>query len=384
LTGTMAESEIPLKNATLMAIDEINESGGLIGKKIVPIVVDGKSDWPTSAKEAERLIVEEKVKVVFGCWTSACRKTVKPIFEKYNNLLFYPLQYEGLESSPNIIYTGATANQQIIPAIRWSYDNLGKKFFLVGSDYIFPRVANKIVKLVLEALGGTLLGEEYVLLGSNDFSKIAEKIAKTKPDVIINTINGDSNISFMKEIQKLNIWTNKTPVMFFSVGESELQAMKDLSPNLKLEGNYACWNYFQSIDSVANKNFVARFKKKFGENSTINDPMFNGYLGVNLWSTAVKNSLNEDIYKNKRLLYHFAYPSPEGVVSFDRETNHLWKTVRIGKIKKDLQFEIIWSSGRPIRPRPYPETRFSRKEWKQFVEDLYEGWGRHWANVKKI
>ena len=170
----------------------------MLGKKIVPIISDGKSNWSHFAKEAERLIVEEKVSVIFGCWTSACRKTIKPIIEKHNHLLFYPIQYEGLEQSPNIIYTGATPNQQIIPAVKWAFENLGKKFFLIGSDYIFPRTANFIIKDQLKILGGEVLGEEYVSLGSTQFEKTIEKIRQTKPDVILNTINGDSNIAFFQ------------------------------------------------------------------------------------------------------------------------------------------------------------------------------------------
>jgi urea transport system substrate-binding protein len=225
LTGTMAISEKSVVEATLMAIEEINQRGGVLGRKIKPIVVDGRSDWPTFAKEAERLITQGKVSVVFGCWTSASRKTVKPIFEKHNHLLFYPVQYEGIEQSPNIIYTGAAPNQQIIPAVNWSIENLGKRFFLIGSDYVFPRMANTIIKDYITALGGYVLGEEYILLGSSDVNKIVQKITQARPDVILNTINGDSNVAFFRELRKAGIKPDNIPTMSFSISEAELSIL---------------------------------------------------------------------------------------------------------------------------------------------------------------
>jgi urea transport system substrate-binding protein len=249
LTGTMAGSEKEVVDATKMAIDEINSAGGLLGKKIEPVVADGRSDWPTFAREAERLITQEKVAVVFGCWTSASRKTVKPVFEKHNHLLFYPVQYEGLEQSKNIIYTGAAPNQQIIPAVKWAFDNVGKRMFLVGSDYVFPRTANEIIKEQVKSLKGEIAGEEYVLLGSNQVDAIVKKIVDTKPDVILNTINGDTNVAFFKALRAAGITPQKIPTMSFSLAEAELTAMG----SKELAGDYASWNYFQAIDSKQNQ-----------------------------------------------------------------------------------------------------------------------------------
>ncbi|MGH8659546.1 MAG: urea ABC transporter substrate-binding protein, partial [Gammaproteobacteria bacterium] len=243
LTGTMAISETSVAEATVMAIEEINQQGGLLGRKIEPRVVDGRSDWPTFAKEAERLITEENVSAIFGCWTSACRKTVKRVVEKYNHLLLYPVQYEGLEQSPYIVYTGAAANQQLIPAVKWCFDHLGRKLFLIGSDYVFPRTANAIIKDHIAALKGKVLGEEYILLGSGDVKGVVRKIAQTRPDVILNTINGDTNVAFFKELRTAGITPKEIPTMSFSIAEDELRILGAA----EMAGDYASWNYFQSI-----------------------------------------------------------------------------------------------------------------------------------------
>lgn len=269
LSGTMAISEKSVVNSTLLAIEEINSQGGVLGKKIQPIIVDGKSNWVTFAQEAERLINKEKVVTVFGCWTSASRKTVKPVFEKYNHLLIYPVQYEGLEESPNIVYTGAAPNQQIIPAVKWSFDNLGKRFFLVGSDYVFPRTANEIIKDQVTALRGEILGEEYILLGSADVEGVVKKISETQPDVILNTINGDTNIAFFKALRKAGITPEQIPTISFSIAEEELRSL----PKEDVVGDYAVWNYFQSVDDADNQRFVKQFQKKYGQNRVTSDPI---------------------------------------------------------------------------------------------------------------
>jgi len=336
LSGTMAISEKSVADATLMAIEEINEKGGLLGRKIKPVLFDGKSDWPTFAKEAERLILEEKVSVVFGCWTSASRKTVKPIFEKYDHLLFYPVQYEGLEISPNIIYTGAAPNQQIIPAVKWAFDNLGKKFFLVASDYVFPRSANTIIKDQVAALRGEILGEEYLLLGSDAVEDIVAKIIAAQPDVILNTINGDTNLAFFKELRKQAITPEEIPVMSFSIAEKELSVMGAKEG----AGNYASWNYFQSIDTENNHSFVRRFKEKYGQDQVTDDPMEAGYFGVHLWAQAVEEAETDDVTAVLKAILNQSFKAPEGMVYVEPENNHVWKTVRVGKIKEDGQFDI--------------------------------------------
>ena len=376
LTGTMAISEKAVANATLMAIDEINQKGGLLGRKIVPILVDGKSDWGVFASEAQRLIEKEKVSVIFGCWTSASRKTVKPVFEKANHLLFYPIQYEGLEQSPNIVYTGAAPNQQIIPATKWAFDNIGKKFFIVGSDYVFPRTASAIMKDLIKQLGGEVVGDEYVLLGSKDVKGMIEKIKKANPDVILNNINGDTNIEFFKQLREAGITAKKTPTFSFSIAEDELRSL-DVKT---MVGEYTAWNYFQSVESEENKIFVSNYKKRYGENVVTDDPIEAGYISVYLWSQAVKKAETDEVSMVRKNLADQSFIAPEGLVYIDKDNQHIWKTVRIGKFRADGQVETVWSSEKPVKPSPYPAWR-KLAEWEQFLINLYEGWGKNWANL---
>lgn len=374
-TGTMGLNEKPVAEAALLAIAEINEDGGLLGRQIEPVVVDAKSDPGTFGREAERLITRDHVATIFGCWTSASRKSVKAVVEEHDHLLFYPLQYEGLEQSPNIVYTGAAPNQQIIPAVKWSFDNLGHRFFLVGSDYVFPRTANTILKDQLGALGGEIAGEEYLLLGSRDVEHVVSEIQRTRPDVIVNTINGDTNSVFFTALRAAKIMPAAIPTISFSIGESDLAAL-DLSA---MEGDYAAWNYFQSIDSQENRSFVRRFRRKYGESRTISDPMEAAYFGMHLWSQAVRDANSDDPRAIRRAVGDQSMTAPEGLVYIDRATQHTWKTVRIGRIRKDGQFDVVWTSEIPVRPVAYPVYRF-RSEWEQFLATLFEGWGGRWAN----
>jgi urea transport system substrate-binding protein len=375
LSGTMAISEQSVADATLLAIEEINAGGGLLGRKVEPVVADGQSDWSTFASEAERLITEEKVSAVFGCWTSASRKNVKPIFEKYEHLLFYPVQYEGLEQSPNIVYTGAAPNQQIIPAVKWCFDNLGQKFFLVGSDYVFPRTANAIIKDQLGALRGEVLGEEYILLGSREVEEAVRKIVETQPEVILNTINGDTNIAFFRELRAAGVTAAEIPTMSFSIAEDELRTLGGEN----VVGDYACWNYFQSVDTDENRRFVKGFRARFGHDRVTDDPMEAAYLGVHLWAQAVRDAGTDEVNEVRKAIPDQTLQAPEGIVYINAENNHTWKIVRIGRVKKDGQFEIVWSSQKPVRPVPYPVYR-SPSEWHDFLDDLYTGWGKKWSN----
>lgn len=374
-SGTMAISESAVVDATLLAIEEINRDGGVLGRPVEAIIVDTRSDWDFAAKEAERLITEEEVATIFGCWTSACRKTVKPIFESYNHLLFYPVQYEGLELSPNIVYTGATPNQQITPAVKWAFDNIGKSFFLVGSDYVFPRTANKIVKDQVSALGGEILGEEYILLGSQNVSTMIRKIQETQPDVILNTINGDSNIYFFNELNKAGITAEQIPVISFSIAEDELRTLGAA----QMAGHYASWNYFQSVEGQQNSVFVQAFKNKYGADRVTDDPMEAAYFGVHLWAQAVEQAGVADATDIRRTIGNQSYFAPEGVVAVDPYTQHIWKSARIGKILPDGQFQIVWESNGAIRPVPYPVYQ-SQAYWDGFLSELYTGWGDSWVN----
>lgn len=374
LSGTMAVSEQPVVEATLFAVEELNRHGGIMGRKIQPIVVDGKSDWAVFAAEAERLITRDKVSAIFGCWTSACRKTVKPVFEKFNSVLFYPVQYEGLEDSPNIVYTGAAPNQQIIPAIKWSLDNLGRRFFLVGSDYVFPRTANHLIKAQLTALRGDVVGEEYAPLGSQDFSAIAAHILAARPDVVLNTINGDSNLGFYKAIREAGIRSEQIPVMSFSIAEGEIRA---IGPAVAA-GDYAVRNYFQTVDSPENQAFLKRFRATHVPGYAFTAPMEAAYFGVMMWAKAVAEAHSTDYRDFRSTLKGQSMTAPGGIVSIDPSTQHVWRTVRIGQIQPDGNIRIRWDSQRPVRPVPYPSIQ-SKTEWQEFLDSLYAGWGGSWS-----
>lgn len=376
MTGTMAISEKSVADATQLAIEELNQKGGLLGRPIEVIVADGKSDAETFAREAQRLIQQEKVVALFGCWTSASRRTVKPVVERLNHLLFYPVQYEGLESSPNIVYTGAAPNQQIIPAVKWAMDNIGTSFFLVGSDYVFPHTANAIIRDQVKALRGDIVGEEYFLLGSRDVAAVVAKIKATRPKLILNTINGDTNVEFFKALRAAGITPAEIPVMSFSVGEEELRS---LGGGETLAGNYAAWNYFQTTDTPENAAFVANYKKRYGADRVTSDPIEAGYFGVHLWAQAVTAAASADATQVRLAVRKQSFLAPEGMVYVDLDNLHTWKGVRIGKIRPDGQFDIVWRSQRPVRPVPYPIYR-TKAEWDEFLAALYKSWGNRWEN----
>ncbi|WP_342045185.1 urea ABC transporter substrate-binding protein [Bacillus sp. OTU530] len=349
LSGTMALSEVSLRDAELMAIKEINDAGGVLGKKIEPVVEDGASDWPTFAEKAKKLLQKDQVATIFGGWTSASRKAMLPVVEQNKGLLWYPVQYEGMESSPNIFYTGATTNQQIVPAVSWLLQNKGKKFFLIGSDYVFPRTANKIIKAQLKAEGGTLLGEEYTPLGHTDYGTLISKIKEAKPDVIFNTLNGDSNVAFFKQLKDAGLTSKDVTVMSVSIAEEEIRG---IGPEV-LEGHLAVWNYFQATDTPENQKFVDSYKKAYGQERVTDDPIEAAYFAVYLWAEAVKKAGSFDVEKVKAAADGIEFKAPGGTVKIDGATQHTWKTVRIGEIQKDGQFKEIWNSGKAIQPDPY-------------------------------
>ena len=378
LTGTMAISEKSVADATLLALEEINKSGGILGRKVQAIVVDTHSTVPEFAIEAERLITEEQVSVLFGCWTSASRKVVKDVVERFNHLLLYPVQYEGLEQSPNIIYTGAAPNQQIIPAVKWAFDHLGESFFLVGSDYVFPRTANAIIRDQVTALGGQIVGERYLPLGSRQLDNIVTEILEAHPKVILNTINGDSNTAFFRVLRLAGVTPDRVPTLSFSLAEDELTSLDARS----MEGNYAAWNYFQAIESKRNHDFVAHFQRKYGSDRVTDDPMEAAYFGVHLWAQAVRDAKTDELEVVRQAILDQSFSAPEGIVYVDPETRHTWKTVRVGKIRSDGQFDIVWTSDHPIRPVPFPTYR-TRAEWEEFLLGLYRMWGNQWAAATK-
>ncbi len=358
LTGTMAISEVTVKNATMLAIDEINAAGGVNGKQISAVVEDGASEPGMFAQKAQKLIQEDKVVTVFGGWTSASRKAMLPVFERFKNLLWYPVQFEGNECSPNIMYSGAQPNQQILPALDWAKQKGYKNYFLLGSDYVFPRTANLILKKHIIHDGLIVVDEEYVPLGGTDFSAIVNKIVAAKPDVVFNTLNGDSNVSFFKQMAAAGLPPSKLPVMSFSIAEPEAKAM---GPSL-VQGSYAAWNYFQSLDDPASKKFVDGYKAKFGADSVVDDPMAHGYLDVYMWAAAAEKAKSFDVDAVRKAAVKLEWKDVVMGKTKFAANQSLYQTAYVGELDPDGQFKILWNSEKPIFPEPYDPLAFPGKK----------------------
>ena len=362
LSGTMAISETSLRDVVLMAADEINANGGVLGRKIEPVVVDPASNWPLFAEKAKQLISQDKVAVTFGCWTSVSRKSCLPVFEEYNALLFYPVQYEGEEQSLNVFYTAATPNQQLVPAAKYMIDELGsKKFYLLGTDYVFPRTANKVLKayLLAEGVPAKNIIEEYTPFHHQDYQTIVGKIKKFAASgdaCVLSTINGDSNVPFYKEFANQGLTSEDCPIMAFSVAEDELRAM-DVPP---LVGHLACWNYYQSIKSASNRKFVRAFKtycrdKKLpgGAKRVTDDPIEAAYFGVYVWKAAVEKAKSFEVDKVRQAVYGLKFDAPGGPKEMHASNQHTLKPVYIGEIRKNGQFKIVNQSKGLVSPDSY-------------------------------
>ena len=350
LSGTMSISETTVRDSTLMAIEEINANGGVLGRQIEPIVEDGASDWPTFAEKARKLLLEDGVAVIFGGWTSASRKAMLPVVEENNGLLFYPVQYEGLEQSPNIVYTGATTNQQIVPAVEYLLSEGHTKFFLLGSDYVFPRTSNTIIRAQLAAAGAEVVGEEYVPLGGTEFSSILLRIQEAAPDVIFNTLNGDSNVAFFNQFADAGYTAESLPTMSVSIAEEEVGSIGVEN----IAGHLVSWNYYQTVENATNEAFVAAFKARYGEDRVTSDPMEAGYFGVYLWAAAVEAAGTTDVDAVRAVINAggISADAPEGPVSLHGPTQHTIKPVRIGIIREDGLIDTL-SETEPVIPDPY-------------------------------
>ena len=352
LTGSMAISEKSVRDAEVLAIKEIN-AAGVNGKQIEYVEEDGASEPSTFATKAEKLIDSEGVSTIFGCWTSSSRKAVKPIVEEYGSLLWYPVQYEGMESSSNIVYTGAAPNQQIVPAIDYLLDQGYKKFFLLGSDYVFPRTANMIINAQLEAKGAKAVGEEYADMDQTDFAAIISKIEAAKPDVIINTLNGTGNVSFFKQMSEKNYTSKDYMTMSFSIAEEEVATIgADI-----LKGHMVSWNYYQTTDTEKNKEFVKAYKDAYGENRVTSDPAEAAYDAVYLWKAACEKADSfepEDVIKAVES-GEISFDAPEGTVTIQGDNHHLVKPVRIGQVGDDGLINEIYATD-PVAPDPYLST----------------------------
>lgn len=352
-TGTMAISETGSIQAEQLAIEQINAQGGVLGRKIKIIVEDGASDWPTFAEKAKKLLVNDKVASVMGCWTSASRKAVLPVFEKENGMLYYPTFYEGLEQSKNVIYTGQEATQQIIAGLDWmAKEKKAKTFYLIGSDYIWPRTSNKIARKHIEnVLGGKVVGEEYYALGHTDFGSLINKIKLKKPDVIYAIVVGGSNVSFYKQLKAAGITSDKWNLLTISVTEDEVLGIGGEN----LAGFYSAMKYFQSLDNPNNKAFVAAFKAKYGPNAVIGDVTQAAYLGPWLWKLAVEKAGSFDIDKVAAASSDIEFTgAPEGYVRIHNSNHHLWSKLRIGQWQTDGQAKVLYES-ELIEPNPFPK-----------------------------
>ncbi|PQJ91619.1 urea ABC transporter substrate-binding protein [Photobacterium phosphoreum] len=376
LSGTMAISETTLKDTVLMLIDEQNKKGGLLGKQLEAVVVDPASNWPLFAEKARELIEKEQVDVVFGGWTSVSRKSMLPVFEEFNSILFYPVQYEGEESSKNVFYTGAAPNQQAVPAVDYLMNELGvKRWVLAGTDYVYPRTTNKILAAYLKAKG--VKAEDiminYTPFGHSDWQSIVSDIkkfgAQGKKTAVISTVNGDANVPFYKELGAQGVESDDIPVIAFSVGEEELSGM-DTSP---LVGHLAAWNYFMSVDTVKNSEFVETWQKYIkNEKRVTNDPMEAHYIGFNMWAQAVTNAGTTDPEAVQDALIGVSVPNLSGGYSTMLPNHHITKPVLIGEIQDDGQFEVVWETTGLV----------NGDAWSNYLpgsRDLFSSWSKPFA-----
>lgn len=368
LSGTMAISEKTVSDSLHMAVDEINAKGGVLGKELEVVQQDGKSEPAVFAEKAKTLIEKNCVAAVFGGWTSASRKAMKPVFEADNALLFYPLQYEGMEASLNIFYSGAAPNQQIVPALDYLKEQGHKKLFLVGSDYVFPQTANRIVKAYAEGNGMEVVGEEYTPMGSTDFSTIVNKLKTSGADAVVNTLNGDSNVAFFKEYKASGLQADSLPVISMSIAEEEVASIG--LDNVK--GQLTAWNYYQTLNSKENKTFVKNFKAKYGKDRPTSDPMESAYTSVYLWKAMVEKAESFAVDDVKKAADGITFDAPEGKVTVNGENHHIYKTSYIGKIGDDSLIHTVWQSDGPIKPDPYLKTYTWAKSLQSSQSDSSE------------
>jgi urea transport system substrate-binding protein len=350
LSGTIAIAEAALVEAEKMAIEEINASGGVMGRKIEAVIEDGASDWPTFAEKTKKLLQRDKVAAIVGCYTSASRKAVLPVLNQMKGLLYYPTYYEGQEQDKHVIYTSQEATQSVITAIEWMAKEQGKTFFLVGSDYIYPRTCNKIAKPTIARVGGKVVGEEYAPLGHTEFSSVINKIKAAKPDWIYSTVVGGSNVAFYKQLKAAGLDGTKQKLLSTVVSENEIDGIgKENSV-----GYYACMGYFQGLKNPQNERFVKALKAKYGQDRVVGDPMQCAYNAVYLWKLAAEKAKSFDVQKVIAASSGLEFDAPEGKIRIHATNQHVAKKVRIGVARSDGQFDIVYESG-VIEPNPFPK-----------------------------
>ena len=375
-TGNLAMTEGPMIDATVFAIREINERGGVLGRKIEPIVKDAESREHSFEKLAEELITEHSVATIFGCCTSSSRKTVKKIVEEHDHLLIYPMQHEGLERSRNIIYLGSAPNQQFLWAAQSLYAmNNARRIFLIGSDYVYPHAAAAMIRDTIEGLGGEIVGEEYIPLASYEVSDVANQIAEAQPDAIVSQVVGSTNLALYKALRKRGVGPPEIPTLAsnMTVGETGV-----VGPEL-LAGDFSAWSYFMEIEDGDNVEFLRRYREVAGTSEPVSDPMEVLYAAVHLWSQAVTAAGSDEVGALRGALLGQSFAAPEGRIEIDAETQYARRIARLAQVQDDGSFKVIFQSGGPVVPEPYPKTR-SVEEWHAFLTGLYEGWGGRWEN----
>jgi urea transport system substrate-binding protein len=369
-TGSMAINEVPVLLATLVAIDEINQEGGINGRLLEAVIEDGASDPDVFSKGAN-LLLDQGVEVIFGTWTSRSRKAVAEVLEKRGGLLFYPVQFEGLEESKNVIYLGAAPNQQMLPAVAWALKNIGKKYYVVGSDYIYPKAATQILKDFLPEDGGVVIGEKLIKTSDYNFAPIVADIKQKKPDVIINLVNGDGNRKFFTLLEN-DPELKKLPIMSMSVTEDNIHSW-----NVDLDNHYLCWSYFQSLKNPKNEEFLKNLRKRIDPKIYINDPMEIAYYGVKMWADSARlaNTTNQE--KILKTLKGQGLQAPEGVINID-DNHYLYRNIVLARVRHNMVPYIVWRSINPIPPTPFPKYR-TRQEWDQIMQEWYKAWGNKWS-----
>lgn len=376
LTGPLAVSEAPLLDGYRLAVEEINERGGVLGRPLELEIRDGGSDPANFAREAERLLRERDaldIPVIAGCWSSAARKAVVPVLERFDGLLLYPVQFEGLETSPQVTYLGVAPNQQLAPALEWALSNGARSVFLVGSDYIYPHAAHEVARDLLEARGATIVGEAYLPLSGGDPNPIAQRIAELQPDLIVNTVNGDANQGLMRAIRAAGIDPATTKVLALSIGEPEIRAWDpSLFKDVILAGSY-----FRTVDGDGNRRFLAALRRVAGNDVVAGDALVSAYQGLHLWAQAAHDVGTTHPSSVRRALAGRHMDGPGGTMVIDPSSRYSWKPVRIGRVRGDGEIDVIWDSVTAVPPNPWPVWR-SQHEWRGFVDGLHRAWGGRW------
>jgi urea transport system substrate-binding protein len=377
LSGSLSYSERPMRDAVLQAIREINEVGGVLGRQVAPVTADGCSEEGAFARGAEKLLTEDHAVTLFGCWSPSNRKRVEEVCARLDRLLVYAVPDEGLEQSPSVFYLGGTPNQLMIPAVRYVYADLRKRrFFLAGSDCIFSKATHVILRHEVETLGGSVVGEAFRPLGAVDFGAVAADVRRSGADAVLCTVDGLSNVAIARALRDAGLRPPEVPTVWFNVGENELTFMT--SARDQMAGDYAPFCYFQSLDLLANKDFLRRFRAAAEDPSLpVSDPMEASYYGVYLWKQAVEAAGTTDTAPLREAFRRQSIAAAEGTIAIDGSTQRARRTPRLGRVNGRLDFDVVWTAPGAVDPVPYPPFR-TRHQWDEFLRELYEGWGGHW------